>query len=300
MKRYFILFIIVLFSLQLSAQEWVVAPADAALKSPFAFTDSTRKAGEVIYVANCKSCHGDPGKNNAIQLVPIPPDAASVKMQANTDGAMHFKLIQGRGPMPSFKNTLSSTDLWRVISFMRGYNPKYVQEVALPTIVGAAAAQNVSIKLDWNKASGQVEASLTSLKGQVSQPVAGAEVKLFAKRYFGNLPIDEARKSDAAGKVAFNFPKDLPGDSIGNVQLIVKLSDEVAYGEASAEATLAVGLPTNRPALTAQRAMWGVLAKAPIWLIFAYLLAVLTAWGFIAYVISQIKAIYRAGSNEQL
>ena len=298
MKRYFILLIIVLFSLQLSAQEWVVAPADAALKSPFAFTDSTRKAGEVIYVANCKSCHGDPGKNNVIQLVPIPPDPASVKMQANTDGALHYKLIQGRGPMPSFKNTISSTDLWRVISFMRGFNPKYVQEVALPTI-GGATAQNVSIQLAWNKASGQVEASLTSLKGQVSQQVAGAEVKLFAKRYFGNLPIDEARKSDALGKVAFNFPKDLPGDSIGNVQLIVKLSDEVAFGEASAEATLAVGTPTNRPALTAQRAMWGVLGKAPIWLILAYTLAVLTAWGFIVYVVLQIKAIYRAGIKEQ-
>jgi len=297
MKRYFTLALIVLFSLQLSAQEWVVAPAEAALKSPFAFTDSTRKAGEAIYVANCKSCHGDPGKNNAIQLVPIPPDAASVKMQANTDGAMHFKLIQGRGPMPSFKNTLSSSDLWRVISFMRGFNPKYVQEVALPTI-GGASAKNVSIQLAWNKASGQVEASLTALKDKTSQPVAGAEVKLFAKRYFGNLPIDEARKSDALGKVSFNFPKDLPGDSIGNVQLIVKLTDEVAFGEASAEATLAVGVPTNRPALTDQRSMWGVLAKAPIWLILAYTLAVLTAWGFIVYVVLQIKAIYRAGSKE--
>lgn len=297
MKRYFILLIIVLFSLQLSAQEWVVAPAEAALKSPFAFTDSTRKAGEVIYVANCKSCHGDPGKNNVIQLVPIPPDAASVKMQANTDGALHYKLIQGRGAMPSFKNTLSSTDLWRVISFMRGFNPKYVQEVAIPTI-GSASAQNVSIKLNWNKASGQVEASLTTLKDKISQPVAGAEVKLFAKRFFGNLPIDEARKSDALGKVSFVFPKDLPGDSIGNVQLIVKLTDEVAFGEASAEANLTVGVPTNRPALTDQRSMWGVLEKAPIWLILAYTLAVFSAWGFIIYVVLQIRAIYRAGSKD--
>jgi mono/diheme cytochrome c family protein len=297
MKRYFILLIIVLFSMQLSAQEWVVAPAEAALKSPFAFTDSTRKAGEVIYVANCKSCHGDPGKNNVIQLVPIPPDAASVKMQANTDGALHSKLIQGRGAMPSFKNTLSSTDLWRVISFMRGFNPKYVQEVAVPTI-GSASAQNVSIKLNWNKTSGQVEALLTSLKENIAQPVAGAEVKLFAKRFFGNLPIDEARKSDALGKVSFNFPKDLPGDSIGNVQLVVKLTDEVAFGEASAEANLTVGVPTNRPALTDQRSMWGVLEKSPVWLIFAYVLAVLTAWGFIAYVVLQIRAIYRAGSKE--
>ena len=68
-KRYLFLVLIVLISLRLSAQEWV-APADEAGKlSPFAFNESTRKVGADLYNTNCKSCHGDPGKNNVINLV---------------------------------------------------------------------------------------------------------------------------------------------------------------------------------------------------------------------------------------
>ena len=68
-----------------------------------------------------------------INLVPVPPDIASVKMQTNTDGSIHFKLIQGKGTMPSFKNTISSGDLWRVISYIRSYNEKHVQVIDTKT-----------------------------------------------------------------------------------------------------------------------------------------------------------------------
>lgn len=294
-KSYLFLLLAVLITLRVSAQEWVVPSEEAAKLSSFAFTDSTRKIGADLYNINCKSCHGDPGKNNVINLVPSPPDVASAKMQGNSDGSLHFKLVQGRVPMPSFKNILSASDMWRVISYIRSFNDKYVQEIA--KVSGATASGlNAKIRLIWLKENTQVQAVVSAMKDKTLQPVAGAEVKLFAKRYFGNLLIDEARNTDARGKVVFNFPKDLPGDSTGFVRLLAKMSDEAAFGEAKADTTLAIGVPTYRPPLNEQRAMWNVVRKAPIWLILAYTFTVLAVWAFIFYVVLQIRAIYKAGS----
>jgi hypothetical protein len=298
-KRYLFLVLIALISLRLSAQEWVIPAEDGAKLSPFAFNDSTRKVGADLYNTNCKSCHGDPGKNNVINLVPPPPDIASVKMQGNTDGALHFKLVQGRAPMPSFKNILSSADIWRVVSFIRSYNDKYVQVIDTKPGGAGTAASNVKILVTWVKEKSQVQMVISGMKENKLQPVEGAEVKLFAKRYFGNLLIDEARNTDAQGKALFNFPKDLPGDSVGFVQLLAKFSDEVAYGEAKADTTLAIGVPTYRPPLNEQRAMWNVVQKTPIWLLLAYTFTVLAVWGFIFYVLLQIRAISRAGIQKE-
>ncbi|MEI6276767.1 MAG: c-type cytochrome [Prolixibacteraceae bacterium] len=299
MKRSYLFLIIILMSAgRLFAQEWVVPAENAAKRSPFAFSDSIRQAGATLYMTNCKSCHGDPGKNNPVKLVPLPPDPASAQMQKNSDGDMFYKLTVGRGPMPSFKNTLSSTDLWRIVSFIRGYNDKYVQEVA-PSLAPGSSLDQVRIVISMIKEKNQVLVSLSSLKNMIRQPVANAEVKLFARRYFGNLLIDEARTSDSQGIASFQFPANLPGDAKGFVQLIAKPTDETAFGEAKADTTLAIGLPTYRPPLNEQRALWNIVQKSPIWLLLTYVFSVLAVWGFIVYVLLQVRAIFKSGSDEE-
>ena len=298
MKKYLFLLTIVLISVHLSAQVWVVPTENEVKLSTFAFNDSTRKAGLEIYNTNCKSCHGDPGKNNVIKLVPPPPDPASVKMQSNSDGGLQFKVSQGRMPMPSFKNILSSNDIWSVISYIRSYDMKYVQKIAATQSGTGEVAVNVKILLTWLQEKNQIQAVISGVKDKTIQPVQGAEVKLFAKRYFGNLLIDEPRNTDIQGKVVFNFPKDLPGDSTGFVQIIARLSDETAYGDAGIDTSLAIGVPTYRPPLNEPRAMWNIVQKTPIWLLLTYSFTVLAVWGFIFYVLIQIRAIFKAGIKE--
>lgn len=292
-KGFLFLLFFVCVSLNLSAQEWVVPADEAGKLSPFAFSDSTRKTGADLYNLNCKSCHGDPGKNNPVKLVPLPPDPASEQMQKNSDGAMHYKLSAGRGLMPSFKNTLSMTDTWKVISFIRSFNEKYVQEVAKKTELGSFA--DVKMTISPVKESNQVKVSVTYLKDAQRQAVAGAEVKLFARRYFGNLVIDVAKSTDNQGDAYFNFPANLPGDSAGVVQLIAKPADEAVLGEVSAETSLAIGLVNNRPALNEPRSLWNVVSKTPIWLLLTYSLSVLAVWGLIIYILLEVRKIYRSG-----
>ena len=105
-KLFILLTIITFFAPRLSGQDWVVPENRKARLSPFAFSDETRIEGEKTYATNCLSCHGTPGKNNVINLVPPPPDPAADKVQKNLDGEIFYKIAEGRQQMPSFKNIL--------------------------------------------------------------------------------------------------------------------------------------------------------------------------------------------------
>ena len=274
---------------------WEV-PADRNAKlSTAAFTEQNQTSGRDLYQTNCKSCHGDPGKNNPIKLVPQPPDPSCTQMQQNSDGALHFKISEGRGPMPSFKNVLSSVDIWNVIAFLRSSNTDYKQQVAVRPTFGGEVFDKVELKLTWDATKSVVVAQLTGAKGGLVKPMAGLEVKLFARRYFGNLVIDKPSDTDAEGKVSFTFPKNLPGDGSGNVVLIAQLSNEELFGLVKTESKMAIGVPTNRPPLNEQRALWNVVQKTPIWLLITYLASVLVVWGFIFYVMLQLRAIFKMG-----
>ena len=292
----FFLFLFLFISVRLSAQVWVAPPESESKLSPFAFSDSTRKAGGNLFMTNCKSCHGDPGKNNAINIVPPPPDPASARMQGNKDGALFYKITVGRLAMPSFKNAISTSDTWKIISFIRSFNDKYVQEIAKKAATGASY-ESVKMLFAWSKEKNQVQISVSAVKEMKRQPVAGAEVKLFAKRYFGNLLIDEAKTTDNQGLAIFNFPKNLPGDAIGSVALVAKPVDEVAFGEAKADTAMTIGVATNRAPLNEPRALWNVVQKTPIWLLLTYTLTVLAVWGFIFYVLLQVRAIFKLGES---
>ena len=280
-------------SYNVSAQEWVVPTDKAGVLSPFKFTDETRQAGGALYATYCKQCHGDPGKGNVIALVPSPPDPASAKMQANTDGAIYFKVTEGRGPMLSFKNTLTAYNIWNIISFIRSFNSQYVQQVALKA--EGKVAENTHIQISWVQDYFQVVVLVTGEKNHVIKPVAGAEIKLFAKRYFGNMLIDGAKNTDSMGKAVFTFPTDLPGDSSGFIKMYAALSDEGSFGDVRTDTSLNVGIPTWKPPLNEERAMWNVVQKTPIWLLLTYSLVVLSVWGIILYVVLQLRAVFTLG-----
>ena len=290
-----ILFAVFFNSSELTAQEWVVPPDKAGALSPFKFTDETRKTGESLYITYCKQCHGDPGKGNVIPLVPPPIDPATPKMQSNTDGAIFYKASEGKGPMPSFKNILTAFNIWNIISYLRSFNPQYVQKAAAEGEGGGPKFRNTHIKISWVQDYFQVVALVSGEENNVIKPIEGTEIKLFAKRYFGNLLIDGAKTTDSTGKAVFAFPTDLPGDSSGFVNMYAKLSDEASFGEVRKDTSLNAGIPTWNPPLNEKRALWNVVQKTPMWLLLTYSIVVLAIWGFILYVIYQLSLVFMLG-----
>lgn len=292
-------FIILLLGFNALAQteEWLVPEDKAKELSPFKFTDENVALGKTLYETNCMSCHGNPGQGDYITLVPSPGDPASAKFQGNSDGAIHYKLVNGRGPMPSFKNILSSADMWNIIAYLRSYNPDYAQEVAKKIIEGTFGIEDMKILLTYLKEEKKIRAVVEGIKDGAKTPVENAEVNLFAKRYFGNLTIDEPKRTNAEGVALFNAPTDLPGDTSGNVDLFARLPNESLYGTVETNTTLNFGEPTTPVSLRAGRAMWNTVWNAPIWLLITYFSVVIIIWSFIFYIVLQIRKIFLLGKN---
>ncbi len=279
---------------------WEV-PADKAEKlSEVAFSDEMRATGKELFDANCASCHGQPTQGNFVPLAPVTPgDPAGEKFSMNLDGELLYKIQEGRGAMPSFKAGLSTAQIWDVIAYIRSFHKDYVQEVAEEIIRSGLSGGKVAIQLAFNEEKHRVEAVVTEVKPDEVKPITGAPVKILAKRKFGELTLGETKETDNDGKVWFEQPSDLPGDSLGNVELTVVLADEDAFGVAKETAILKVGIPTDKPSLRAKRAMWNTVQKAPIWILLTYSLGVLAVWSVIFFIAFQIRKIFILGKESE-
>lgn len=281
--------------------EWIVPDDKKDRLSPFAFNDSTIQSGKEIYysldLGNCNSCHGDPGKDNWQKLMPSPNDPAGAKIQANNDGELFHKLYEGRGAMPSFKDKLTSEEIWGVISYLRSFNNDYVQEVAKEIIrKGYDGDVNILISLlDKNTLQSQV----VGTKQGTNEMLENVEIKLAVKRKFGELTVDEVKSTNSRGIAMFNVPEDIPGDSVGNLLLVAKLTNKELFGDVQVDTTVKMGVTSNKPSLVAKRAMWNQVRMAPLWILVTYTGGVIMAWGIIFYILFQLKRIFEIGKSEE-
>jgi mono/diheme cytochrome c family protein len=281
--------------LQPFAQNNWNVPADKKAKNSYIKFDGTSAGqGEAIYTKNCVSCHGNPGKGNSMKsLTPVPPDLSSSKTQSLTDGELFYIISTGRGVMPSFSNVLSEDERWKVISYIRSFNKNYVQVLSK-----SDPNKNKLVKINLSYDAKTNKITVTSVANEKTGVVAlkDAEISLFATRYFGRIQIDNSTRTDANGVAVFTFPKDLPGDKKGSVQLVVKVNDET-YGEIQSVKKMQIGIPTDKPSLRADRAIWNVVSKAPYWIIFLYTLGVLVFVFVLAYLLYSLSKIWKSGNN---
>jgi mono/diheme cytochrome c family protein len=112
---------------QLVAQDatkpWV-APDDARkVKNPVPPTPDNLAAGEALFHDNCELCHGPKGMGDGPGAAAIkvkPANFTDAKLMAlETDGSLFWKMSNGRGPMPIWKDTLSETERWQLVNFVR-------------------------------------------------------------------------------------------------------------------------------------------------------------------------------------
>jgi mono/diheme cytochrome c family protein len=109
-----------------------VPPAYRGASNPSARTPDTIRAGGALYAANCAACH-DPsglGEGDAGQaLYPSPALLAHLlRMPDAVDEYLLWAISEGGEPfgtaMPAFKDTLSTEQIWQIITYMRaGFPP---------------------------------------------------------------------------------------------------------------------------------------------------------------------------------
>ncbi len=99
------------------------APASAdSIKAPFAFTAETAKKGEESFLLYCVACHGETGAGDGpagAQLPTKPANFHEERVTKQTNGAIFWKLTNGRGAMLPFKEILKEEERWQVVSYLR-------------------------------------------------------------------------------------------------------------------------------------------------------------------------------------
>jgi mono/diheme cytochrome c family protein len=105
---------------------WVTPDKAKKVENPLPATPEDLQAAAQVYKDNCVLCHGSKGKGDGIagraSEVPSSNFTDSKLMDAETDGSLFWKLSEGRGAMPPWKDSLSDTERWGLVNYLRKLN----------------------------------------------------------------------------------------------------------------------------------------------------------------------------------
>ncbi len=122
----FYLFIILEFTACNSSKQqdknWIAPSHADNVKSPFSNNMEMEQKGQNLYNVYCRTCHGETGFGDGAAGTSLDPKPANFhrgRVQRQTDGAIFYKLSNGRGSMPAFRNSLSEEQRWELVSYIR-------------------------------------------------------------------------------------------------------------------------------------------------------------------------------------
>ena len=126
----------------------------------------------------------------------------------------------------------------------------------------------------------------------IGAPIEEIELYVYVERTFSLLPIgDRFNETDENGELTIEFPSDLPGDTTGLVNIIVKIEDADEHTDTSFSKTINWGVPLVVDKSENKRALWAASASAPIYLLILTNSLILIVWGIIFYIMIKIYHI---------
>jgi len=128
MKKIKIFTIIGIFSLMffsftgIMQDKWVVPDKYVNMKNP-TNPKEDMAIGKSLYDKHCKSCHGKEGYGDGPKAADLKGDLgdfSTAEFQKQTDGALFYKITNGKGDMPEYiKKLPDDEDRWLVVNYMR-------------------------------------------------------------------------------------------------------------------------------------------------------------------------------------
>ena len=122
------------------------------------------------------------------------------------------------------------------------------------------------------------------------------DVIFYVPRQFSMLKIGEVELEDGEGSV--EFPVSLPGDSIGNLQIIALIEESRDYGNVEAVGIKDWGKP-RPPVIIDQRRGLGD-TDAPLWMVYTLIVLLSAVWFHYGYLLYLFLVIKRKGKNPDL
>lgn len=135
-----------------------------------------------------------------------------------------------------------------------------------------------------------VKVTALQLEADGNENALGSQtVLVYVPRMLSLLKIAEITL-DSLGEGTAEFPKDIIGDSVGNLTVIAQIEENDLFGNIKAEAKINWGLPKHlispeRPS----RELWTPIA--PLWMIITLIVMLAGVWGHYVYTIVQLFMI---------
>lgn len=103
------------------AHSWKAPKEASERQNPTPKNQESIEKGKALYRKYCASCHGESGQGDgplANKLRPKPADLIE-RAAHHSDGDFAWKITNGRGAMPAFKDQLSANQIWDVTNFIK-------------------------------------------------------------------------------------------------------------------------------------------------------------------------------------
>ena len=114
-----------------AADEWVAPTRAAQKKNPIATDDASIASGRKVYEKECLSCHGAKGKGDGPQAAKLKKHAGDFslpKLWEQSDGALFWKIAEGKMLMPKYDKLLTEEERWHVVNYIRTLAPKEIDK----------------------------------------------------------------------------------------------------------------------------------------------------------------------------
>jgi hypothetical protein len=133
----------------------------------------------------------------------------------------------------------------------------------------------------------------------IAIPQEDVEIKFLVERPLSPLPVgDDYNTTDEKGNVSMDFPDDLPGDSEGYLEVLVRIIENEDYGTVQVSEVKQWGISTYFDDNTLKRSLWASSANAPILLIVFITTLIVAVWGIIFYIVYKIFHIRKLGMGK--
>jgi len=262
---------------------WDVPPEANEVENPTVADKKTLEEGKAFYELNCLACHGPTGLGDGV----IPSGNMTTKAFTDqTDGALFYKLQEGRGQMPSFR-TASETDLWHVIHYIRTFAEPKEEVVKKNAALVMEFMEGDSLNLVTAKV-------YEILENGEQTPAREIKVNFYVKRYFADMLIGGSRNyTDEQGSVSITFPEGIPGEE-GVLRVVARVED-TEYKPV--EQTQEVAWGTKKETYwNEKRALWKNNDYVPMWLLISFFGVTGGILLAIGYVLTLVMKIRKAGS----
>lgn len=263
---------------------WNVPEEANDIENPTEPDKKSLEAGQEFFEMQCQACHGATGLGDGV----IPSGNMTTKAFTDqTDGALFYKLQEGRGQMPSFR-TSADEDLWNVINYIRTF-AKPREE---------AERRNAAIFIEFGEedTNKKVTARVYEiLENSEERPAKEIKVGFYVKRYFADMLVGGNRNyTNEDGSVSISFPEGIPGED-KNLMVIARVEDfEFNPVETSQEVAWGIEKETY---WNDERQLWKNNDYVPMWLLLSFFGVTGGILLTIGYVLMLVMKIRKAGSR---